>query len=233
MVSIVLATAIGTQVSHLLSQKMQDIMTDALGLVVGTVAVLTASAIADPDLTTHLGKGRPILILLASMILGGIIGTAIGIEDRMERLGDKVKARFAAEGDTGFTQGFVSASILFIVGAMSILGPIAEGLGQGNDMLLLKAALDFIAAMAFSAAFGWGVAFSAVSVGIYQGAFTLVGMFLGNVLSTDQITMLSAAGGLTILCIAINFLKFRPTPIPLGNFLPALVIAPLLVAALS
>ena len=233
MAAIVVATGLGTQVSHLLSPKMHDIMTDALGLVVGTVAVLTASAIADPDLSAHLGSGRPVLILLASMIFGGIIGTAIGIEAGMERLGDRVKARFAAEGDAGFTQGFVSASILFIVGAMSILGPITEGLGQGNEMLLLKSALDFIAAMAFAAAFGWGVAVSEVSVGIYQGAFTLVGIFLGNVLSDDQITMLNAVGGLTILCIAINFLKIRATPIPLGNFLPALVIAPLLVAALS
>lgn len=233
MAAIVVATAIGTQIAHLLTPKMHDIVTDALGLVVGTVAVLTASAIADPQLTEALGSGRPVLILLFSMIVGGIIGTALRIEERIEVLGDRVKARFSSDGDSTFTQGFVTASLLFCVGAMSILGPITEGLGQGNEMLLLKSALDFFGAMAFAAAFGWGVAFSALTAGIYQGTFTLVGMFLGNILSDAQVLMLNAVGGLTIFCIAINFLKVRATPIPLGNFLPALVIAPLLVALLS
>lgn len=233
MVAIVVATAIGTQIAHLLTQKMHDIVTDALGLVVGTVAVLTASTIADPALEEHLGNGRPVLILLFSMLLGGIIGTALRIEDRLESLGDRIKVRFSANGDSTFTEGFVAASLLFVAGAMSILGPITEGLGQGNEMLLLKSALDFFAAMAFASAFGWGVAVSAVSVGVYQGGFTILGVLLGNFMSNDQILMLSAVGGLMILSIAINFLKVRETKIPLGNFLPALVIAPLLVALLS
>ena len=233
MVAILIATALGTQIAHLLTDKMRDIVTDALGLVVGTVAVLTTAAIADPSLTDALGKGRPILILLFSMIIGGVIGTAMDIEGRLERFGDRVKARFATDGDTGFTQGFVSASLLFCVGAMAILGPITEGLGQGNEMLVLKAALDFFAAMAFASAFGWGVALSAVSVGIYQGAFTVLGVLLGNFMSNEQILMLSAVGGLTILCIAINFMKVRSIPIPLGNFAPALIIAPVVVALLS
>ena len=233
MLSILLATAVGTQIAHLLNDRMRDIVTDALGLVVGTVAVLTTAAIADPALSAAMGRGRPVLVLLFSMIVGGVIGTALDIEGRLERFGDRVKAKFAASGDAGFTQGFVSASLLFCIGAKAILGSITEGLGQGNEMLVLTSALDFFAALAFASAFGWGVALSALSVGIYQGAFTLLGVVLGNFMSSEQILMLSAVGGLTILCIAINFLKVRVTPIPLGNFAPALVIAPVLVAVLS
>ena len=126
---------------------------------------------------------------------------------------------------------FVAASLLFCIGAMAILGSIKDGLGQGNDILLVKSTLDFFAAIAFASTFGWGVAASALSLAVYQGGFTLVGALLGNVISPAQIAVLSAVGGLLILGIALRLLKIRQVAI--GNMLPALIIAPVLVGLLA
>ncbi|CAB4334593.1 MAG: DUF554 family protein [Actinobacteria bacterium] len=230
-VTIVLGTALGVTIAHRITDKMRNAVTDGLGLVTGMVAVLTASAITNPVLSQQLGQGRPVLIVLISIVLGGLVGTALQIEERLESFGNRLKHRFAADGQSQFTEGFVAASLLFCVGAMAILGPIKEGLGQGNDIVLLKATLDFFAAIAFASAFGWGVGASMISVGIYQGTFTLLGIFLGNVVSDAQVAILSATGGLLILGISLRLLNIRQVPV--GNMLPALVIAPALVSLLS
>lgn len=231
MAAVLAGSALGVGVAHRITPQIRSVVTDGLGLVTGLVATLTAAAITDPILGETLGDGAPVLIVLGSIVIGGIVGTILRIEERLEGFGDNLKARLAGDGESGFTEGFVAASLLFCVGAMAILGSIKDGLGEGNDILLLKSTLDFFAAIAFASTFGWGVAASAISVGVYQGAFTLVGVFLGNIISAAQVAMLTAVGGLLILGIALRLLNVRQVPV--GNMLPALVLAPILVALLD
>ena len=195
------------------------------------IAVLTTAAITNPLLTQTLGSGRPVLIVLASVVVGGILGTLLRIEERLEIYGDRLKARFSGEDGSRFTEGFVAASLLFCVGAMAVLGPITDGLGGGNEILVLKSTLDFFASIAFASVFGWGVAASALTILLFQGSLTLLGYALGNFMSEVQVLMLTATGGLLLLAISLRLLNLKQ--IPVGNMLPALVLAPLLAAVFS
>jgi uncharacterized membrane protein YqgA involved in biofilm formation len=160
-----------------------------------------------------------------------MLGTAMRIEERLESFGERLKARFSGEDGSRFTEGFVAASLLFCVGAMSVLGPITDGLGGGNEILVLKSTLDFFASIAFASVFGWGVAASAVTILLFQGSLTLLGFALGNFMSEVQVLMLTATGGLLLLAISLRLLNLKQ--IPVGNMLPALIIAPLLAALFS
>jgi uncharacterized membrane protein YqgA involved in biofilm formation len=231
MITVLLGTALGVTIGHRITDQIRSVVTDGLGLVTAMVATLTTASITDPVLKAHLAAGYPVLIVLGSIVIGGIVGTALRIEDRLAHLGDALKARLASDGDSPFTEGFVAASLLFCIGALAILGSIQDGLGQGNEMLVMKATLDFFAATAFASTFGWGVGASALSVGVYQGAFTAAGYFLGNVISPAQVAMLSAIGGLLIAGIALRLLGVRQVPV--GNMLPALLFGPLLVGLLA
>lgn len=229
-IAVLIGSTLGVFIAHRLSEKIRDVVTDGLGLVTGMIAVLTTASITNPVLSQALGAGRPVLIVLASVVLGGMLGTALQIEERLERAGDQLKQRFSSSGSSRFTEGFVAASLLFCVGAMSVLGPITDGLGGGNEILVLKSTLDFFASIAFASVFGWGVAASVFTILIFQGSLTILGYALGNFMSEVQVLMLTATGGLLILGIALRLLNIRQ--IPVGNMLPALVIAPLLTALL-
>ena len=230
-VAVLIGSTIGVFIAHRLNEKIRDVVTDGLGLATGMIAVLTTASITNPLLSQTLGAGRPVLIVLASVVVGGMLGTVMRIEERLESLGGRLKARFAEDAASRFTEGFVAASLLFCVGAMSVLGAITDGLGGGNEILLLKSTLDFFASIAFASVFGWGVAASVLTILAFQGSLTLLGYVLGNFMSEIQVLMLSATGGLLILGIALRLLNLRQ--IPVGNMLPALVIAPLLAAILS
>ena len=130
-----------------------------------------------------------------------------------------------------FAEGFVTASLVFCVGPLAILGSISDGLGRGIDQLALKSVLDGFAAIAFAASLGPGVMASALIVLLYQGAFTLLGWSLGGVLGAAEVAALTATGGLLLAGISIRLLRLRP--IPVGDLLPALVVAPVLVAVVS
>ena len=166
--------------------------------------------------------------MLASVVIGGMLGTVLQIEERLERAGDRLKAKYSEGGSSKFTEGFVAASLLFCVGAMAVIGSITDGLGGGNETLVLKSTLDFFAAIAFASVFGWGVAGSALTILVFQGSLTFLGYALGNFMTEVQVLMLTSTGGLLILGVALRLLNIRQ--IPVGNMLPALVIAPLLVA---
>lgn len=230
-IAVLIGSTIGVFIAHRLNEKIRDVVTDGLGLATGMIAVLTTAAITNPLLTQTLGSGRPVLIVLASVVVGGILGTLLRIEERLEIYGDRLKARFSGEDGSRFTEGFVAASLLFCVGAMAVLGPITDGLGGGNEILVLKSTLDFFASIAFASVFGWGVAASALTILLFQGSLTLLGYALGNFMSEVQVLMLTATGGLLLLAISLRLLNLKQ--IPVGNMLPALVLAPLLAAVFS
>jgi uncharacterized membrane protein YqgA involved in biofilm formation len=175
------------------------------------------------------------LITLGSVLVGGLLGEWWRIDEGLKRFGSWLEARFAhsqsAEGTARFIKGFVSASLIFCVGPMTILGSIQDGLTGNYQLLAIKAVLDGFAALAFSASLGVGVIFSAVIILLYQGGLSLLAAQAQSLLTPPMINEMTAAGGLLIVGIGIGAL-LELKPIRVANYLPALVIAPLIVAVL-
>lgn len=230
-VTVLLGATAGVLLGNRLPVRTRDVVTDALGLVTLLIAATSAMVVLDDDLADAVGDSAPILIVLGSLLVGGITGSLLRLEQRVERFGGWLQARLA--GETGsverhrFIEGFVSASLLFCTGPLTILGSLDDGLGNGADQLFLKAALDGFAAIAFAASFGWGVAASALTVVIVQGSLTVAGFLLGDVLPAPHLAALTATGGLLLVGVALRLLRIRE--IPVADLLPALVVAPLLV----
>ncbi len=235
-VTVLIGASIGMAVGHRLRERTRSVVTDSLGLVTLLVAALSAASVTDPALRSATGSGAPVLIVLGSLLIGSVIGSIIGIERRLEGLAGTIQAvvsrRWSSEAGTDhaarerFIEGWLTASLLFCVGPLTILGALNDGLGRGIDQLALKAVLDGFAAMAFAASFGVGVLFSAVSVAVIQGVLTLVGVLLGSLVPDAHIAALTATGGLLLAGIGLRLLRVRD--IPVGDMLPALVVAPLL-----
>jgi uncharacterized membrane protein YqgA involved in biofilm formation len=208
----------------------RDLLTDVLGL----VTLLGAGSALIPLWSSRyidaLPSGWALLVVLGSLLVGGLIGSALNLEDRLDGIGEKLRQRFGASQESPFVEGFVSASLLFAIGPLAILGSISDGMSTGIDQLLLKSTLDFFAAMAFATSLGWGVAVSALPVGIYQGVWTVIGLALGKVLDGYQVDAMTVVGGIMLLCIAFRLLKIKSVAV--GNLLPALAIAPVLAFAM-
>ncbi len=180
-------------------------------------------------LQQFLKTANPILVLV-SIVLGTLLGEALRIEERLEALGAWLEARLVRGREaTGsrFVQGFLAASLLYCVGPMAILGSIQDGLAGDIRLLATKGVMDGIASLTLASTLGVGVMLSALPVLVYQGALTLIARFAQAILTSAMIAELSAAGGVMMIGIAINLLELRRVRV--GNMLPALVIAPLLV----
>ena len=225
-IAIILGAFIGRVSGSRLSEKSRTLMTDVLGAVTLIGAASALISFWDKNFISAVPKGAPIIIILLSLLIGGLIGSVIGLEDRLENWGERLKARFSRDSESRFVEGFVTASLIFVIGPLAILGSISDGMQAGIDQLILKSILDFFAAIAFAAAMGWGVALSALPVGIYQGLWTLVGIGLGNVLADYQVAAMTATGGVLLFGIAMKLLSIKK--IEIGNLLPALALAPLL-----
>ena len=229
--TVLLGASIGVLAGHRLPERTRDVVTDALGLVTLLIAATSAVAVGAPSLTSYVGSSAPMLIVLGAMVMGGIVGSLLRLEARVEALGGWLQSRLA--GETGsverhrFIEGFVVSSLVFCMGPLTILGSLNDGLGQGADQLYLKSALDGFAAIAFAASFGWGVAASALTVLVVQGSLTVVGLLLGDVLPDAHVAALTAVGGLLLVGVALRLLRVRE--IPVADLLPALVAAPVLV----
>ncbi len=239
MSTVLLGTAIGVLVGHRLSQRTRDVVTDGLGLVTLLIAASAATSIGDPALSRAVGTSAPMLIVLGSIVLGGITGSVLGIEERLEGFGGWLqatlhrRARSSAGGADRqrFIEGFVTSSLVFCVGPLTVLGSLNDGLGKGADQLFLKSALDGFAAIAFAASLGWGVAASVLALLVVQGSLTVLGAVLGDVMPAAQVAALTATGGLMLVGVALRLLRIKPLPV--GDLLPALVVAPLLTALVT
>lgn len=171
-----------------------------------------------------------ILIVLGSVTIGSVLGEVLHLQRRLDSLGlwlEAVTSRFSFLSGGNFSQGFVTASLVFCVGPMTIMGSIQDGLSGDSSLLLVKSVLDGFAAIAFASVMGMGVTFSAITVLLVQGALTLGSSLLSNVLTRSMVSELTATGGVIMLGIAIHMLDLKR--IRLANFLPALAIAPLIV----
>jgi uncharacterized protein len=232
--TVLLGSTIGVLVGHRLPERTRRVVTDGLGLVTLLIAAQSASHVGDSALTDAVGRAAPMLIVLGAVLVGGIIGSLLRLEDRLESFGGLLQ-RFAVRrfgGGSGheervrFIQGFVTSSLVFCTGPLTILGSINEGLGKGADQLLLKAALDGFAAIAFAAVYGWGVAASVIVLIVLQGGLTLLGAALGDVVPEAHVSALAATGGLLLVGVALRLLDIKQVKV--ADLLPALLVAPLL-----
>jgi len=228
--TIIGGAAIGVLVGGRMPSRTRVLITEILGLITILGAVSALAPMWSVRYISSLPKGWTLLAILASLLIGGLIGSALNLETRLDGVGESLRKKFRAKEGGTFIEGFVSASLLFIIGPLAILGSISDGMSKGVDQLLLKSSLDFFAAMAFAASLGWGVAASAIPVGIYQGLWTIIGFGLGSILSGYQIDAMTITGGLMLVCIGLRLLKIKD--IAVGNLLPALIIAPILVQIL-
>lgn len=228
-VTVVLGSGLGLLIGHRLSANIRSTVTTALGLVTLLIAAQAAFTVSDTELVRAVGPNAPMLIVLGALVLGGIIGSALRLEERLEQLGGWLQSRLArgdGQGRERFIEGFVISSLVFCIGPLTILGSLNEGLGNGADQLLLKATLDGFAALAFAASFGIGVMASAVSVAVIQGSLTVLGAGLGSFLPNAHLAALTATGGLILIGVAIRLLDLKAFAV--ADLLPALLIAPIL-----
>jgi uncharacterized membrane protein YqgA involved in biofilm formation len=171
-------------------------------------------------------KTQNILILTLSIVSGGILGEVLRIEERLSSFGEKLEGRFSGSDgprDSLFTKGFVTASLVFCVGAMAIMGALESGLAGQHATLFIKSVVDGVTAAVFASTMGIGVAFSALPVFLYQGAITVAAIYVKPFLTDAMITEMTAVGGLLILGIGLNLLTGKPH-IKVGNLLPAIFI---------
>lgn len=219
-VAVLVGGLLGTVAGNRLPQRLHDALFGALGLF--TVLI---------GLTEALGTHNP-LIVLGSLLIGVVIGETAQIEAWLTRFGDLLQKRLS-RGGSPVSQAFVTSSLLFCVGPLSILGPLHNGLTGNTQELLIKATLDGFAALAFSATLGWGVLLSVGTILLYQGAISLGAHALAPVLTTNPETIveLTATGGIILVAVGLKLLNIRDLRV--ANYLPALVFAPVLVALVA
>ena len=183
---------------------------------VGNCLLKTASVAGKAALKT-----ADTMCVIISIVVGGLIGAAVNIERQLERLGEAAEKKFA-HSEGGFANGFVTASLVYCVGAMAIVGSMDSGLRGDHATLIAKSALDGVSAIFFASALGPGVALSAVAVFVYQGAIALLATWIAPLLTDPIITEMSAVGGLLIIGIGLNMIYDKH--ISVGNLLPAIFV---------
>ncbi|MCW2999557.1 MAG: hypothetical protein JWN65_3106 [Solirubrobacterales bacterium] len=222
--TVLLGTLVGTLAGSRLPPSVQQRVLAGLGLVTLVLGV---------DLALSWRQTSP-LYVLGGVLLGGLVGEAIGIEARLQRLGDRLQARTVGANERStVSEAFFTASLLFCVGPLTIVGAIQDGLTGDYEALATKALLDGFAAVAIAASLGPGVAWSALTILIVQGGISLGAGAFDSILAegSEALAALTSAGGILIIGIALKLLDVKDVKV--GNFLPALVIAPALVGLAS
>ncbi len=223
-ITVLLGGIIGLLLGSRFPNKMRETVISALGLF--SIAVGLQMTFASKN----------ILIVLGAILIGGILGEAIGIDEGLKKVGEWLEEKTGNKGTEGtqgnFVKGFVMASLLFCVGPMTILGSIQDGLSGDYKLLAIKSVMDGFAALAFTSSLGVGVMFSTLTIAIYQGGLTLLAGYAKAILTDAMIAEMTATGGIMIMGIGVGGL-LELKPIRVGNFLPALIIAPVIVGVLK
>ena len=218
--AILLGCSIGFILKSKFPEKIGKIVIQGLGL---------ASLLIGMQMALKINN---ILLLIFSLVIGGIIGEMMGIEEGLERFGEKVKLKIKNNtASEKFVEGFVTASLLYCVGSMAIMGALKEGLSGNPDILYIKSLMDGVTSIAFTAVMGIGVIFSAIPVFLYQGGITLLARSIKDFLSPEIINEMTAVGGILILGIGFGLLEIKK--IKIGNMLPAILVAAFLAATFN
>lgn len=219
--AVIVGSGIGLFLKSGLKQKIQDILMQACGI---AVIFIGAAGALQGMLAVNEGKieTQGSMLLIFSLVIGGIIGEILDIEKKLDGLGTKIKKAVKVKEDNRFVEGFVNVSLIICVGAMAIVGSIQDGLTGDYSMLLAKSILDFIIAVIFASTHGIGVMFSAAAVFAYQGIITVLASSIGHFLGESLINNLSYIGSTLIFCVGVNIAFGKK--IRIGNLLPALII---------
>ena len=214
-VSIIGGSLLGLFLKRGFPQKWQETILQGVGLCILVIGMQMAL------------QSKNIILVIVSIVLGTVIGEALDIDNYLKRFGNWVEAKVTRHKQTGTTsgaigEGFIAASLIYCIGAMAIVGSIQDGLVGDHQILFAKSTLDGITAIIFTANMGIGVALSAVSVLLYQGAITILAVYMQNFMTPILMTELTAAGGVLIMAIASNMLKIMT--IRIANQIPALVV---------
>lgn len=215
--AIILGCLLGLLIKNGLKEKYKEIVMEAIGLSVLFIGASTAiKGLLDPNAV-------PVLFIL-SLVIGGLIGEWIGLEKRLEGVGDFLQKKFGSK-DQNISQGFVDASLIFCVGAMAIMGSLNSGLKGDHSTLFAKSILDGITSLVLTTTLGIGVIFSAVAVFIYQGLIVIFAHAIEPYLSPDIIREMTIVGGIIIVGIGLSMLNIKK--IRTANLLPAIAIPPI------
>lgn len=220
--AVIIGSGFGLLIKTGLKKRFQEILMQACGLAtifIGISGALTGMLFIDE---TGVISSKNTMLLVCSLVIGGLIGELINIEKRLDHFGEKIKAMVHAQNDNSFVDGFVTASLVICVGAMAIVGSIQDGLTGDYSMLVAKALLDLIIVMVFASSLGVGVMFSALPLGIYQGAITFFAVLISPYLSDVLICDMSCVGSVLIFCVGYNIAFGKK--IRVGNLLPAILV---------
>lgn len=220
-IAVIAGSGIGLFLKNGMKQKTQDILMQTCGV---AVIFIGAAGTLQGMITVVDGKiqTQGVMLLIFSLVIGGLIGQAADIEKSLDALGEKLKTLVKVDEDNRFVEGFVNSSLIICVGAMAIIGSIQDGLKGDYSMLMAKSILDFIIVLAFASTYGLGVMFSAAAILVYEGGITLLAVFIGPFLGQTLIENLSYVGSSLIFCVGANIAfgkKFN-----VGNMLPALLV---------
>ena len=215
--TVIAGGGVGVLVGHRIPEAIRTVVVQVIGMVTLVMGV-------DYVLQSH-----NLVFPLVGTVVGAVIGELMRVERGLERVGAWLKRRFTRGGEESrFVTGFVTATLLFCIGPMTVLGAIEDASGRTPQLYIIKGTLDGFMTVVFAATYGIGAAFSAVGVFVVQGTLTLFGTGLDSLLTDRMRTEMFAAGGLMVLAIGLNLLEIRR--IRLGSLLPALVVTPVLVA---
>lgn len=219
--AVLAGSGLGMLIKTGLKRRFRDILMQACGI--ATIFLGISGALAGLlKVENGAVSTQNTMLLIFSLVLGGLAGEALNIEAGMEALGERLKRLVRDKSDSRFVDGFVTASLVICVGAMAIVGSIQDGLTGDHTLLFSKSLLDFVIVMVFAATFGLGVMFSALPLGILQGGITLAAALVAGFLSESLISDLSCVGSVLIFCVGLN-VAFN-AKIRVGNLLPALLV---------
>ena len=222
-ITILIGGMAGLVLKRFLSARITETVMQGVGLAVIVIGISGALSAAYTFIDGNITSDY-ILIMIISLAAGALIGEFLKIEGKLDAFAKLSESKFMKPGgeSSAFSQGFVTAALVFCVGSMAIVGALEDGVNNNRDILFAKSALDGITAMIFASTMGIGVLFSAVAVGIYQGTLTLLSVFIAPHLSDTVVTQMSLIGSVLIMAIGFNLLKIAK--IKAGNLLPAIFI---------
>ncbi|MCL2029653.1 MAG: DUF554 domain-containing protein [Deltaproteobacteria bacterium] len=221
--SIIIGGLAGLVLKRFLAERITESVMQGVGLAVLIVGLSGAlSSAFTVDIDGHISAGH-ILMMIISLAIGALIGELMQIEDKLHGFAKFCESKFVKPGETStFAQGFVTATLVFCIGSMAIIGSLEDGINKNRDILFAKSVLDGIVAMIFASTMGAGVLFSAVIVGLYQGSITLLAIFIAPYFNEVVVAQISLVGSVLIMSIGLNMLKIAK--IKVSNLLPAIFV---------
>lgn len=233
--TVAIGSLAGVSIARTLPRRYPDIVLNALGLVTITLGV-DAAVLRFADTVREFGPlvdaggtygARLAMVMIASLVIGSIIGSALRLHDRVEGVGEWIHRRFSSGDGRTFAEGFLTASVIFCVGPLTLLGCLENGAHGNPSLLYIKSLLDGFCSMALASALGWGVLASILTVLVFQGGLSLLAYWVAEPLDELSIALMTIVGGVILLATALMILDIKK--IPVADMLPGIFLAPCLV----